>query len=658
MSRGKPFYDEQGRTVRYIGTAIDITQRKEAEIRLSETQVRYDFALEATNAGVWEWDLESDNVIWSDRIWSLYDMTPHSMPHSHKLCATHVHPEDQEITFMNVLGAASRNLEINVEYRVRHRNGSVHWLMCRGVPMKGADGETKCYRGTVMDITERKQKDEELRKSQERLNFVLQKSQLGVWDLNLQTHVVHQSPEYAHIFGYEGAIKDWTLEKFLGHLVPEDVERVEALIRNALEKRENYSFESRIITARGQLRWIWVFGAFELEANGSAGRLSGIVQDITDRKMTEMLLKDSELKFRNIFEFSPIAIAIRDPEDGRMLDVNAAWQKLFGYSREELIGRSVKDLGFYVHAEDHEEIANSLRDQGRIINRQFEFRKRSGEIMKILYSAEFVTMNGQSSLLVMLTDITLQELQQASISQLEKAVSERTHQLQQEVERLRRFLSMISHEYRTPLGIITGNLDLIDLKQRSGNFSNIAEITKIKHAIERLVEVMEVSIQENRLLESHEQAALTYCEISPLITSQLESFQSMWPERTIIYSDQLGRSEIVGEQAQLKMAIFNLLDNARKYSPQDSTIELHCREEDGKAVITIRNQGNSFTEEEGEALFEKYHRGSNSVNTGGAGLGLWLVRNIIKQHHGHVSIEGKESGVEATVRLPLVCDAD
>ncbi|NTU59046.1 MAG: PAS domain-containing protein [Chlorobiaceae bacterium] len=658
MSRGKPFRDNQGNKIRYIGTVIDITKRKEAENRHIETQARYDFALEATNTGVWEWDLKADTVIWSDRIWTLYDMAPHSMPHSHKLCATHVHPEDQEITFMNVLGAASRNMDINVEYRVRHRNGSIHWLKCRGVPMKNADGETICYRGTVMDITERKLKDEELRKSQERLNFVLQKSHLGVWDLDLISRIAHQTQEHAHIFGYEKPLDDWSFDKFLGHVMQDDRDWVEALIQKAFEKQENYTFECRIVTVHGKLRWIWVFGAFDLNMTGNPSRQSGIVQDITDRKNTELLLRDSELKFRNIFEFSPIAIAIKDTEDGQLLDVNSSWLKLFDLSREEVIGRRIKDLGLYGHPDDQEIINQMLLEQGRITNSKFEFRKKSGQLMEIMFSAEYITMNGKTCLLVMLTDITLQLLQQANIYQLENAVAERTRQLQQEVERLRRFLSMISHEYRTPLAIIRGNLDLIDLKQNSPTFSNSAELNKIKRAIDRLVEVMEVSIQESRILESYDSVDLARFQIAPLITSQVEAFEAMWPERSILYSEHFGSAETIGEPAHLKMAIFNLLDNARKYSRKDSPIELDCRIDNEEAIITIRNQGESITRKEAKEFFDKYRRGSNAVNTAGAGLGLWLVKNIIEQHHGHVSLKGIEYGVEAKVRLPLTKDID
>ncbi|NTU98248.1 MAG: sensor histidine kinase, partial [Chlorobiaceae bacterium] len=121
----------------------------------------------------------------------------------------------------------------------------------------------------------------------------------------------------------------------------------------------------------------------------------------------------------------------------------------------------------------------------------------------------------------------------------------------------------------------------------------------------------------------------------------------------VLYTDTLSESRISGDSSQLGLAIFNLLDNARKYSPPDSPIELECRQEANEAVILIRNQGKPVSEEEAEAFFEKYKRGNNSMNTGGAGLGLWLVKSIVEQHKGSVRLAGIPTGVEAMVRIPL-----
>ena len=653
MSRAKPVIDEQGKTILYIGTIIDITERKLAELALNESKLRLNFALEATKAGVWEWDVKSDKIAWSDQIWGLYGIRPFSVKLSHLMFEYTVSPDDSEETFSRIMSAVNHNDEFSVEYRVCHPDGSIHWLNCHGVPLPGNNDQTSRYHGTVMDVTERRKADEELRNSQTKLNFVLSRSNLGVWDFNLADHKAHRSLEHAQIFGYHDNTDLWTVERFLNHVVPEDRRRVGRLLRHAFVNEESYTFECRICTPEGQIRWIWVFGAFDSESRQKSNHVYGIVQDITERKKTELLLKENEQKFRNIFEFSPIAIGIEDPDNDTIFDVNASWLRLFGFSKEDAVGHRVKDIGIYAHPDDHEEIVSALSEHGRIFNRPFELRNNKGDTLIVLLTAEFFTMNGKTQMLVMMTDITVQEVQQASISQLEKVVTDRTEQLRQEVERLHRFLSMISHEYRTPLAIIRGNLNLIELKHKKDNHDNEREIAKIKRAIERLVEVMEVSIQESRLLESPKPIPAETFEIEPLITSQVETFLSMWPERTIRSTGTLDEAMTSGEAAQLKMAIFNLLDNAHKYSPSETAIEIEYLLEDGNAIITIRNQNKSITGFEGEELFEKYRRGNNAANTGGAGIGLWLVKNIVEQHHGQVSLKSTESGIEAVIRLPL-----
>ncbi len=781
MARGKPQKNEKGKTIRYIGTIIDITDQKSTEQELTVSKKRLTFALEATNTGVWEWNVNTDNVIWTDNVWKLYGLEQNSMPHTHKLCESNIYPDDRDLTFEKVMAAASKEIEINIEYRVKHQDGSVHWLMCRGVPTCNADGQLHCYIGTVTDITSRKEllndlyvsktrltqaleaaragvwewnlntgeniwsdetwllyglnkvdrkpsfelwtttihpddremtiravsiaaeneielnveyrifhangsvhwlmsrgkplydkygqadryigtiiditgkkeAEEKFRKSQERLDFVLERSHVGVWDLNLQEGTTERTLEHAHIFGYETIPPVWSLEKFFDHVISDDRARIQTIIENSIEKKTNYSFECRIHTVNDELRWIWVNGAFQPDQNGKSSHILGLIQDITGLKKAEAEIRESELKFRNIFDYSPVAIGIGDLSAGILHDVNNAWLKLFGYTREEVIGKNLRDLGLFAQIEDHEKIVSELNEHRKILNTPFHLRKKSGETATILFSSEFISLNDKPALLVIMTDITLQELQQLSIERLEQAVTDRTEQLNQEVKRLNSFLNMISHEYRTPLAIIRGNLDLIELKNKHLNCCNPVEMNKIRRAINRLVEVMEESLHESRVFESRTTLSLKPFPIAPVIASQIESIRALWPERTIHYSEKLEECEIFGDPSQLKLAIFNLLDNARKYSEPDSPIELECHLEGNEAVISIRNRGIPMTKQDAELFFEKFRRGSNARNTGGAGLGLWLVKSIIDQLDGKITLKGIPSGVEATLRLPL-----
>ena len=779
-SRGMPMHDADGRVIRYIGAIIDITERKQIETELLENKTRLTFALDATKTGVWEWDVSADNVKWTDNVWELYGLEKNSLPHTHRLCESNIHPDDRDLLFEKVMAAASKEIEINIEYRVCHKDGSIHWLMCRGLPKYNADGQLKSYIGTVsditprkelmnqlldsktrlslaldaaragvwewnlktgtnvwsdetwvlygleksdkipsfelwtqtihpddreqaiktvsvtteneeelyveyrlsnfpgsqrwalsrgkplydrhgnleryigtiIDITERKIAEENSRMNRERLDFILEKSHVGVWDLKMQDDTTATSLEHARIFGYDTIPPFWSLEKFFDHIIPEDRDGIETLIRSTIKNKENYAFECRIHTAKGELRWVNVTGAFKFDNVSETSHVLGIVQDITDQKKVKSELHESEAKFRTIFEYSPIAIGIGDISAGVLHDVNQAWLDLFGFTKEEVIGRNIRDLDLFAQVDDHNSIVSKLEERRKILNSKFHLKKKSGETATILFSSEFILLNQKQALLVMMTDISVQELQQYSIERLEQIVADRTQQLNLEVKRLKGFLHMISHEYRTPLAIIRGNIDLIQLKNKHANVVKPVEITKIQRAIDRLVEVMDESMHESRFLESRK-VPIKPVQLVPIITSQVESFLALWPDQEIEYSGNLKGGEIFGDPSQLKIAIFNLLDNARKYSPPDSVIELECCQEGDEAVIRIRNQSTPITKGEAEVLFEKYHRGRNSMNTGGAGLGLWMVKTIIQEHNGQISLEGIASGVEISIRLPL-----
>ena len=227
---------------------------------------------------------------------------------------------------------------------------------------------------------------------------------------------------------------------------------------------------------------------------------------------------------------------------------------------------------------------------------------------------------------------------------------------QQAHQQQHRFLSMLSHEYRTPLAVISGNLDIIDRQEQKNQNGYAEELTAMHLAVGRLVEVMDDSLERSRLSEPGPKNGMERIALASFLFSSVKLMQVMWPLRTFNYAEATDVQMIVGEPQKLKTALINLLDNARKYSLPDSPVEVESRIDGGEVVITIKNQGDPFTPEEGEAFFEKYTRVRLNNNANGAGVGLWLVRQIIEQHHGPVTQEFTESRICATVRLPLVAE--
>ncbi|MBN1928864.1 MAG: PAS domain S-box protein [Chlorobiaceae bacterium] len=660
LSQGSPKYDANGKLVNYIGLITDITERKLVENTLLENKTRLDQALEAANAGIWEWNLKSGVNIWSDEVWRLYGLEPQCQSPSFALWAETILPEDRETTCQAVRKAATEGLAISIEYRVRYADGSVHWLLSRGKPLKDSNGTIVRYLGTIIDITRQKSLEEQLLKSKARMAFALEATSAGVWEWNLRDDEVYWSDRIWRLYGLTPGSKPNNHKLCESTVHPDDREETFGIVMEAATRAIDIDIEFRVCHPEdGALHWLACRGKPQLDEAGNLDRYIGTVMDITERKRLDNEIRENERKFRSIFDNTPIAISIKEIETGKIIDVNDSWLELFGYSLEEVTGKTGLDLGLHYNESDYEELLSTVAKRERICNKPLVLYDKSGDVVDVLYSTEFIELEGAAVLLVMMVDITLEKMQQQNISHLEQSIADRNIQLQKEVERLHRFLSMISHEYRTPLAIMRTNLDLIKIKHKMGNYSNKQEFSKIERSIARLVEVLEVSIQESKMADRHKSLVNRHqLHLAKIIKSQVDTFTGIWKERTVVFENCPENINIYGEESGIKFAIFNLLDNARKYSPEESTITIKCSVSDEhKVKIVVGNKLLSdLSEEELEMFFEKYHRGANTSNTAGAGLGLWLVKNIVTQHDGSITLVKTGKQIEATILLPVVTD--
>jgi len=236
--------------------------------------------------------------------------------------------------------------------------------------------------------------------------------------------------------------------------------------------------------------------------------------------------------------------------------------------------------------------------------------------------------------------------------QLESALKTEREALDNQI----RFVEMLSHEYRTPLAIIRANLDILEMKdedlggQLSGNFS------KMKRAVSRLVEVMETSLGRQRLEEAR--AALPVNEeidLTVFLDALLVETGELWSERSFErFGSGCSGCCVQGDRLMLKTAVLNLIDNAVKYSAVQEPVRVFLEKQGSLAVVSVVNRGTTVAPEELERVFDKFYRGGSSANTRGAGLGLYLVRKIIEQLGGSVTLSsGADQSTSATISLPL-----
>lgn len=202
--------------------------------------------------------------------------------------ADHIHPEDKDGVIRFCMDCMQRSCEHEIEYRMLAMDGRVVWI--RGTITLSVDGVGPAkLRGIMFDITARKKAELAVRESEARLNFALDASQAGAWDLNLVDLTVVRTLGHAVIFGYRTLLPQWTYEMFLEHVLPEDRAEVDRRVKSAIAAKSDYSFECRIRRVDGAIRWIWVKGRH------GVNRISGIVLDITERKQAAELLAQKEL---------------------------------------------------------------------------------------------------------------------------------------------------------------------------------------------------------------------------------------------------------------------------------------------------------------------------------------------------------------------------
>ena len=218
-----------------------------------------------------------------------------------------------------------------------------------------------------------------------------------------------------------------------------------------------------------------------------------------------------------------------------------------------------------------------------------------------------------------------------------------------------RLVEMLSHEYRTPLAIIRANLDILEMKDGAAGGVLATNFGKMKRAMSRLVEVMDVSLGRERLENMHAKLDQTEIQLVLFLRALMQETRELWSERELeLDLKGCGDCLVLGDPSLLKTALLNLIDNAVKYSAESEPVRVSLSTTSDRALVRVRNQGAAIPEHDLGRVFEKYYRGTGSGNTRGAGLGLYLVRRIVEQLGGTVTLESCPDGdTLATVGLPL-----
>ncbi|MBE9110930.1 PAS domain S-box protein [Nodosilinea sp. LEGE 07298] len=348
--RGKVDCDETGHPTRLFGTCLDITDRKSTELALQASQMRLELALDSSGTGIWDWNMQTNEVIFSQKHWKAlvgYG-TDETVTDTVIEWESRVHPDDQAQLEADIAKHLRGETEIyeNV-HRLRCQDGTYKWNLAQGKIVEWDEhGNPVRFTGVSRDITDRKHTEIALADLREKLEKAQEVSHLGYWSFELDTQKINWSDEVFRIFGMTPDQDEPTFSEHTEQIHPHD----QALFLERVAEANQgipQNFDFRIFRPTGAMRY--VNGRIELDyREDRIVRMFGVVMDITDRKQSELALQASEARFRAIFEQAAAGINQVDAS-GRFVEVNQYYCNLLGYSKDELLALSFADI---IHPED------------------------------------------------------------------------------------------------------------------------------------------------------------------------------------------------------------------------------------------------------------------------------------------------------------------
>ncbi|MBD2054603.1 PAS domain S-box protein [Oculatella sp. FACHB-28] len=682
--------------VGFLGTALDITDRKQAEVALAAQEQRYRHIFETVSVSIWEEDFSQVKAAIDQlKAAGVEDFHQYFVEHPEfvQQAASKVHLRDVNQASLQMFGAqdkaellssleqifvpetqeafAGELLAIATEapffttetvLRTLHGNRFDVWVTIT-FPPKAEPYDRVLV--SLLNISERKHTEAALRNSAERLSVALTAAKLGDWSWDAATDLVTFSDQAATIFGIPpGPHLTWGQIQTLLH--EDDQERARLQVEQAIVEQSDYDIEYRVIQPGGSERWVAAKGRAQYGASEQVIGMLGVVQDITERKQTEQerehllaRVQSANQTLQRFIEHTPTAVVMLDQEM-RYLFASRQWMREYAPTYSDLRGLS------------HYEVMSDTPDRWREVHQ----RCLAGATERC-EEDYYVRADGSSHWLhweilpwydsegaiggIILFAENITERKQAS--QEREHLLEREREAREAAETANRvkdeFLAVLSHELRSPLNPILGWSKLLQTRKLDA-----AKTTEALKVIERNAKLQSELIEDlldiSRILSGKLSLNVGSVDLTATIQAAMETVRLAAETKSIEIRTAfaLDAGQVWGDASRLQQVVWNLLSNAVKFTPPGGRVEIGLQRLGTHAQIVIRDTGKGISPNFLPYVFD-YFRQADSATTrqfGGLGLGLAIVHHLVELHGGTVQADsaGEGQGATFTVKLPIM----
>ena len=613
-----PIKDNKGKVAYVIGVSHDITPEVILQKEIEEQENDFKNIVDSIFDGVILADIKTKKFYLANK--SICKMLGYSEKELLKLGIKDIHPKQRLQSIYRLFdNLVKGNIRIAKNVCVKRKDGTLFYadISSSNIVLKG-----KTYSvGVFRDISSHKFEEDRLRESEEKFRNLFNNSEIGMFRTRLDgSEVLDANEKFLSLLGF-------TRTEFVGRpstIVWADPKERKEMVK--MLKKHNYvhDFEFKLMNKFGEIKNCIT----SLVLYPETGILEGSIQDITDRKRIEQKIKESEEKYRRLFETARDSILILDADTGEITDSNPFIEELLGYSKKELVGKKIFEISPFKDVIENKEKFLELQKKGYVYYSNLPLQAKSGTIKNVEFVSNVYLVVNKEVVQCNIRDITKRIIKE---KELEEAKSD--------------FLSLTSHQLRTPLSATKWVLESLISNWKGCTIEQKEKLNDLVVSNERLINLVNKLMDITRIESGKLAVNKKNVNLKQIIMDVSGSIKTLADskKKNIKIIEPANFKNVYCDPMLISESIENLLSNAINYSSNDSReIIIRVKDRPKDYLISVHNVGFISTETKEKIKdFKRFIRGPDALKVlpAGSGLGLYLTKKIIEAGGGTMWFE-------------------